>query len=80
MWDKIADKYSRDSVTSRFHPEQEKILLAELEENSSVLDVGCSIGCHVMFLAEKGFNVVGVDYSRKMIEIAKKSWKKKYKS
>jgi len=37
-----------------------------------VLDVGCGGGRKSRYLVEKGFRVVGVDFSEKMIEIAKR--------
>lgn len=37
---------------------------------NKVLDAGCGIGRHVVFFAEQGFNVYGVDISEEAIEIA----------
>lgn len=74
VWDKIAPKFAKAKV-SKTHPEQEKILLEELEKGSSVLDVGCANGKHVFFLARQGFTATGVDLSKQMIKIAKKGLK-----
>lgn len=35
-----------------------------------VLDVGCGTGVHTIGLAERGFDVVGIDRSRRMIDVA----------
>lgn len=35
-----------------------------------VLDVGCGTGVHAIGLAERGFDVVGIDRSRRMIDVA----------
>jgi SAM-dependent methyltransferase len=37
----------------------------------SILDLGCGTGTHAHLLSQKGYSVVGVDRSQKMIEIAK---------
>jgi len=68
-WDKIAHKFSKGKVDNT-HPEQEALLLSELEVGSSVLDVGCATGKHVLFLAKHGFKATGVDLSSEMIKIA----------
>lgn len=43
-----------------------------LNPESLVLDVGCGPGFHSKYLMQKGFNVIGIDFSEKMIEIAKR--------
>ena len=35
------------------------------------LDLGCGTGTHSIFLAQKGYTVVGVDFSSKAVELAK---------
>lgn len=37
----------------------------------SILDLGCGTGTHAHLLSQKGYSVVGVDRSQKMINIAK---------
>lgn len=43
------------------------------KEIHKVLDLGCGVGRHSIELAKKGFEVVGVDYSRKHTATARKS-------
>ncbi len=38
--------------------------------DKSILDIGCGMGRHSMELARRGFNVTGIDYISKFIEIA----------
>ncbi len=38
----------------------------------SILDLGCGTGTHANLLSQKGYSVVGIDRSKKMIDIAKK--------
>ena len=37
----------------------------------SVLDLGCGAGRHCVFLAKEGFNVVGIDFSKSSLKIAR---------
>lgn len=41
-------------------------------QGDSILDVGCGSGDKSAYMIEKGLNVTGVDFSEKMIEIAKR--------
>ena len=40
------------------------------KDTNRILDVGCGNGNHVVFFAEQGFNVYGIDISGEAIEIA----------
>ncbi|HEY4799327.1 MAG TPA: class I SAM-dependent methyltransferase [Bacteroidia bacterium] len=46
------------------------ISLLQLPAKSSILDCGCGKGRHSVYLAEKGFEVTGVDISEKSIQEA----------
>jgi ubiquinone/menaquinone biosynthesis C-methylase UbiE len=49
-----------------------KIINLFKPDAKDILDVGCGVGRHAKLLNEKyGFNVTGIDISKKMIEIAK---------
>ena len=37
-----------------------------------VLDIGCGAGRHAIYLQEKGFEVLGIDYSAKAIEVCRR--------
>ena len=39
-------------------------------EVTRILDAGCGIGNHVVFFAEQGFDVYGIDISKEAIEVA----------
>ncbi|MHB8968786.1 MAG: class I SAM-dependent methyltransferase [Thermoleophilia bacterium] len=45
--------------------------LCELQDGASVLDLGCGNGRHTFALAERGMNVVGVDYLKNRINEAR---------
>lgn len=42
-----------------------------LKPGSLVLDAGCGPGFHLKYLMQEGFKVIGIDFSERMIEIAK---------
>lgn len=42
------------------------------KETGNVLDLCCGVGRHAYILAQKGYNVTGIDFSRDQIENAKK--------
>lgn len=47
--------------------------MLRLQEDQSVLDLGCGWGRHCIGLAELGFGTTGVDYSERMIQSALKA-------
>lgn len=74
-WDSVAEDYVYDgSVTLEKNTFlqflQSKI---ELSPNMTVLDVGCGAGAYSLALAHKVGKVVGIDFSPKMVEAAKRS-------
>lgn len=51
--------------------------LCESVEGKKLLDLGCGPGIYAEYLAEKGFEVTGIDFSRRSIDYAKESSKTK---
>lgn len=45
----------------------------------TILDLGCGTGIHANLLASKGYNVIGVDFSEEMVDIANKKKQTTYK-
>jgi ubiquinone/menaquinone biosynthesis C-methylase UbiE len=57
------------------YPSQELVTIIALgliPTGASVLDVGCGAGREAVFLAQSGFNVIGLDFSEKALAIAKR--------
>ena len=52
---------------------RERVPLLEARGAKAVLDLGCGVGRHALFLAEAGFAVEGIDGSPVGIEEARKS-------
>ncbi len=59
-----------DPRTLREYAVALEILLARVPAGSRILDLGCGPGWTSLLLARAGYNVVGVDISERMIEIA----------
>lgn len=72
-YDKIAEEYQIDRHA--FDHSRELVEFAGfLPKSGKVLDVGCGAGVPVAkFLVEAGFEVVGIDFSEKMLKLARKN-------
>ena len=72
-YDSIAEKYQ--TVRHTFDNRRELGEFASLlPKNAKVLDVGCGAGVPVaQFLVERGFDVTGIDFSKKMLKLARKN-------
>jgi len=72
-YDVSAEAYEKN--TEQLHPKEEaqKFLNMLPTKGSKVLDVGCGPGRDVKKFIDQGVDVVGIDFSPKMIEMAKKN-------
>jgi SAM-dependent methyltransferase len=68
-FDRAADVY--DTTRRAAHPEVIEALAEELSDCSSVLELGVGTGRLAVPLMERGFQVVGVDLSRKMLDVGR---------
>ena len=74
-YNKIASEYS--SKVSKLHPKKEfSQFFSMLRPKASVLDIGCGSGRDAFEFAKKGFKIIGIDLSPKMIAIARNKAKK----
>lgn len=70
-YQKIADKYSNlyfDDLTDTPYIDT---FLEKLPGKAKVLDVGSGPGQFTKYMMDRGFEVIGIDYTTEMIEIAK---------
>lgn len=71
FFDAQAATYEENPFTHHTEAEVDFFLrLFPLPKGASILDVGCGTGRHARSLAERGYQVLGVDISPKMIETA----------
>jgi len=72
-YDKIAVEYQTDRQTFDNMKELEE-LASLLPKRAKVLDAGCGAGVPAAkFLADSGFEVVGIDFSENMLKLARKN-------
>jgi ubiquinone/menaquinone biosynthesis C-methylase UbiE len=72
-YDSIAEKYQ--GIRHTFDNRKELCEFASLlPKNAKVLDVGCGAGVPVaQFLVECGFDVIGIDFAKNMLKLARKN-------
>ncbi len=58
---------------TRHRPWPETQIFAAMIEKGRVLDLGCGNGRNAIYLAKKGFEVIGLDNVEKLLEIAEKN-------
>ncbi len=71
-YNKIAEDWVKDHNNDTWWQEGTDKFLSLLPKNATVLDVGCGGGIKSKYIADKGYRVTGIDFSEKMIEIAKR--------
>src|SRR3989344_5666981 len=73
-YNNIAEDWVKDHLRDTWWQEGTDAFLSFLPPQSAVLDVGCGGGIKSKYIADKGFQVTGIDFSEKMIEIAKREF------
>lgn len=71
-YNKIAEDWFKDHKDDDWWVKGTDKFISLLKPNSHVLDVGCGAGVKSKYLSEKGLRVTGIDFSDKLIEIAKR--------
>ncbi|MBT5022423.1 class I SAM-dependent methyltransferase [Candidatus Woesearchaeota archaeon] len=70
-YDAIAEKFDKEYCRSIYFKKQLDNFVSRLKKGSKILDVGSGTGHVARYLCRKGFDVVGVDLSEKMVTLAK---------
>ncbi len=73
-YDQIAEDWARDHDKDTWGKPGAYKFLSFLSPGATVLDVGCAGGIKTNYLAEHGCVAGGIDFSDKMIEIAKRDY------
>ncbi|MBI2050740.1 MAG: class I SAM-dependent methyltransferase [Parcubacteria group bacterium] len=71
-YNRIAEDWYKDHKSDSWWVEGTDAFVSFLPKGGSVLDVGCGAGVKSKYLSEKGLCVLGIDFSDKLIEIAKR--------
>ncbi len=72
-YDQIAQGYYKKwGKYSGFFLKHSKDFIKKLPQKGKILDLGCGTGRDSKWFSEKGFDVVGVDFSKGMLKVAKK--------
>jgi len=71
-YNKIGDDWFKDHKPDDWWHQGTDIFISFLKSGAKVLDAGCGGGIASQYLIERGFSVTGIDFSEKMIEIAKR--------
>jgi len=70
-YDNIARDYDREFCKTIYFSEELDFFLSGLPRNAKLLDAGCGTGHIAEYCENKGFDVLGIDLSEGMLEIAK---------
>jgi SAM-dependent methyltransferase len=65
FYDIVSSPYKGNDISK----EEINLISDIVKNNSSILDIGCGSGRHLIPLTNKGFKVTGIDSSSKMLEI-----------
>ncbi len=76
-FDEFYLKYFLLNQSEETTEKQARLIERFAEKGSKILDAGCGIGRHSVKLGEKGYSVVGIDFSPLYVEYAKKEAQRK---
>ncbi len=71
-YNKIAEEWHGDHQSNDWWVPSTNTFISFLPTGASVLDVGCGGGTKAKYLASRGLQVLGIDFSENMIEIARR--------
>lgn len=77
MFNRLSHEMSFKLYSAEKHPVRQlstRFLLENIDETSTVLDLGCNLGDISFMVAQKAKEVVGIDHNKKAIEIAQKRY------
>lgn len=76
VFDNIATEYVEYFDDDWEFIKEIKTFASQLKKGSTVLDLGCGSGYITNYLSSLNMNVIGIDFSKEMIKIAKKNYPK----
>lgn len=76
IFEKIYEKPGAVWTSSKPHPELVELIDSKKIDPCKTLEIGCGEGRDLIYLAKQGFDVLGIDLSKKAINYVKKNLKK----
>ncbi|MEG1581629.1 MAG: class I SAM-dependent methyltransferase [Clostridia bacterium] len=64
--------YYDDLFSKKDYSKEVSFIKNKIGKAKNIIDIGCGTGTHMSMLIKEGYNVIGVDLSRDMVEIARK--------
>ena len=76
QWDNAAETFAKEQECSAFADANKKIIKERFNafNGEKILDLGCGYGYYTDYFKSIGGNVIGIDASKAMIDIAKKNY------
>lgn len=71
-YNRIAEDWHKDHQEDDWWIEGTNVFISFLKQGNEILDVGCGGGFKSNYLQKRGLRVEGIDFSEKLIDIAKK--------
>jgi len=72
VYNAVAEEYAKETETHALMRQQESFV-SLVSKGGIILDAGCGPGRDSKFFISQGFQVIGIDLSEKLLEIAKKN-------
>ena len=72
-YDRIAEDWAKDHAGDTWWRECSAKFASLLPQAARVLDAGCGSGQKARFFQDRGFHVLGIDFSEKLLEIARQT-------
>ena len=72
-YDRIAEDWAKDHEGDTWWRECTAKFASLLPQDARVLDAGCGSGQKARFFQDRGFHVLGIDFSEKLLEIARQT-------
>ena len=72
-YDRIAEDWAKDHAGDTWWRECSARFASLLPQEARVLDAGCGSGQKARFFQDRGFHVLGIDFSEKLLEIARQT-------
>ncbi len=71
-YNKIAEDWFKDHDQDTWWQPGTDKFLSFLSKDDSILDIGCGAGQKTRYIHKLGYKIIGLDFSEKMIEVAKR--------